>query len=274
MWKKAVAEFPNNPALNFEAAPNKWVTWNFKQYYDESCTFAKALISLGITNYSAINIIGFNSVYWAVAFSGSILGNYLPIGIYTTNGPDACQYIANHSECEVVILENIGHLEKYIAVKEQVKRVKFFVMWNGDIPQNLDPDFRGRVLTWEELMHIGHKEYGPSKEEDTLENRMLIAKPGNCCTFIYTSGTTGNPKAVMLSHDNYTWLCEQIGKVFDFYNPKKYGKTRMLSMLPLSHVAAQLVDLVMSIRFGVNIFFADPSALQGNLVKFMKIAKP
>ena len=45
-------------------------------------------------------------------------------------------------------------------------------------------------------------------------------------------------------------------------------------MLPLSHVAAQLVDLVLCIRFGFSIFFTDPSALQGNLMKFMHIAKP
>lgn len=45
-------------------------------------------------------------------------------------------------------------------------------------------------------------------------------------------------------------------------------------MLPLSHVAAQLTDLVLSINFGFNVFFTDPSALQGNLVKFLLIAKP
>lgn len=45
-------------------------------------------------------------------------------------------------------------------------------------------------------------------------------------------------------------------------------------MLPLSHVAAQLVDLVITIRGGANVFFTDPSALQGNLVKFMLACRP
>jgi len=56
---------------------------------------------LGINNYTSVNIIGFNSHEWAVAFTGSVFGHYLPIGIYTTNAPEACEYIANHSECEI-----------------------------------------------------------------------------------------------------------------------------------------------------------------------------
>lgn len=103
---------------------------------------------------------------------------------------------------------------------------------------------------------------------------MGLAKPGNCCTFIYTSGTTGPPKAVMISHDNYTWVTDAIGANFRFHLPERLGKGRMISMLPLSHVAAQLVDLVLCIRFGFNLFFTDPTALQGNLVKFLHIAKP
>mgnify|MGYP006992469348 CR=1 FL=1 len=47
--------------------------------------------------YSSVNIFGFNSAPWAIAFSGSIFGHYLPVGIYTTNNADACEYIANHS---------------------------------------------------------------------------------------------------------------------------------------------------------------------------------
>lgn len=103
---------------------------------------------------------------------------------------------------------------------------------------------------------------------------MGLAKPGNCCTFIYTSGTTGPPKAVMISHDNYTWVTDSIGGNYRFHTPERAGKGRIISMLPLSHVAAQLVDLVIAIRFGFSLFFTDPSALQGNLVRFLQIAKP
>ena len=30
----------------------------------------------------------------------------MPVGVYTTNNPDACWYVADHSDCEVVVVEN------------------------------------------------------------------------------------------------------------------------------------------------------------------------
>lgn len=55
-------------------------------------------------------------------------------------------------------------------------------------------------MLWKDFMALGKR-----VEKKTIEDRMNKIKPGNCCTLVYTSGTTGMPKAVMLSHDNYTW---------------------------------------------------------------------
>lgn len=83
-----------------------------------------------------------------MAFYGSIFGHYLPIGLYTTNGPDACAYIANHSEAQIVFMEDASHLKKYIQVAEQVQGVKYYVIWKGAVPTDLPAGFKGRVMTW------------------------------------------------------------------------------------------------------------------------------
>jgi long-chain-fatty-acid--CoA ligase ACSBG len=53
------------------------------------------------------------------------------------------------------------------------------------------------------------------------------------------SGTVGNPKAAMLSHDNFTWDAEAITEYM------QVGKANevLVSFLPLSHVAAQVMAL-------------------------------
>ena len=78
----------------------------------------------------------------------------------------------------------------------------------------------------------------------------------------------------MISHDNYTWVTDATVEVTQMLTPEKIGKIRVLSHLPLSHVAAQLGDLVLGARIGMNIFFPDASALQGNLVHFLKACRP
>lgn len=107
-----------------------------------------------------------------------------------------------------------------------------------------------------------------------MEYRANAPQPGNCATFIYTSGTTGPPKAVMISHDNYTFVCDSICGVMGLLSPNNTTEPRFLSLLPLSHIAAQLLDLVVGVRVGANVFFTDPSALQGNLVKFLHACRP
>jgi long-chain-fatty-acid--CoA ligase ACSBG len=89
MFENGVKLFPEAPALSVKRNA-KWHTLSYKQYFDECKVFGKSLIALGVTPYRSVNIIGFNSPEWVIAFYGSIFGYYLPVGVYTTNGPDAC----------------------------------------------------------------------------------------------------------------------------------------------------------------------------------------
>lgn len=78
----------------------------------------------------------------------------------------------------------------------------------------------------------------------------------------------------MISHDNYTYVSEVAARATGMWTPEKEGTIRLLSLLPLSHVAAQLIDLIIAVKAGANVFFTDPSALQGNLVKFLHACRP
>merc|ERR1719165_17464 len=71
--------------------------------------------------------------------------------------------------------------------------------------------------------------------------REKSVQPGSCAVLVYTSGTTGNPKAVMTSHDN---VCFVAGSLMDT-TPElgRDGQERLLSYLPLSHIAGFLLDI-------------------------------
>lgn len=50
--------------------------WTFEEYYRDCCYFASALLELGITERNGVNIAGFNSPEWAIAFFGRLNNNY------------------------------------------------------------------------------------------------------------------------------------------------------------------------------------------------------
>jgi len=83
---------------------------------------------------------------------------------------------------------------------------------------------------------------------------------------VYTSGTTGKPKGVMLTHDNVTWnmiaQSEVLKKGFEFSEEE-----RIVSFLPLSHIAGYTFDSIVHLLFGHCIYFARPDALQGTIVQ-------
>lgn len=47
-------------------------------------------MAVGASERSAVNIIGFNSPEWFIAFYGAICVNMIGAGVYTTNAADAC----------------------------------------------------------------------------------------------------------------------------------------------------------------------------------------
>ena len=108
-------------------------------------------------------------------------------------------------------------------------------------------DLRKLVYSWKEFMDLG----SVSNEEldRHLKCRLKAIAVNQCCALIYTSGTTGQPKGAMMSHDNLTWTA-RISNEFLSANSKDI----FLSYLPLSHSAAQMIDVWMPIAGKISFF--------------------
>ena len=75
----------------------------------------------------------------------------------------------------------------------------------------------------------------------------------------------------MISHDCITYLSRYIGlKICQF----KPFNEKFISYLPLSHIAAQIIDIYTPIIVGVTVYFAQPDALKGTLNKTMQEVRP
>lgn len=159
------------------------------------------MIHLKVDPFKTVNVIGFNSPEWMIANSGAILASCIAAGIYTTNLPEACQYISEHSKAEVIVLEDNKQLAKYAEVCKNLPNVKAIVIWGEPYDEKLAKKTGKSVFSWSEFLVLG-----VSVPTDEVENRQAYIKPGHCSTLIYTSGTTGPPKAVMISVSFYLVL--------------------------------------------------------------------
>jgi len=50
-------------------------------------------------------------------------------GIYATNLPDACQYIANNAKCNIIVVENDHQLQKILKIWKQLPDLKAVIQY-------------------------------------------------------------------------------------------------------------------------------------------------
>jgi long-chain-fatty-acid--CoA ligase ACSBG len=237
LFETTVSEVANQEALFYEKE-GKWQSLTWNQYHKQSIYFAKALISVEIKPFQTVNILGFNSPEWFIAYLGGIFACTPPAGIYPTNSSEMCVKIADSSDCGCLVVDNILQYRKYERDLKKLKNLKVVIFYcdlnESEIKSLLNPYVS--IYLWKDFINLGKK----SSLDFELSSRVKMQKPGNCCNLIYTSGTTDTPKGVMLSHDNMTWTVKTI---YNSYRDIIGDKQRFVSFLPLSHIAGQIVDI-------------------------------
>lgn len=240
-------ENKHNVALRDRTTSVSWVDY-FKNV-------ERVAASLKRLKASAVGIIGFNSFEWFYSAMGALYSGVSFTGIYTTNGADAIRYVVEKSGSQVLVVDDLS--SEVIAMLSAIETSITVVVY-GKLPKIAIPNERVTVLDWQSFLALGAEtivspQYGG---DDTL------------CSLIYTSGTTGNPKGVRLTQRN---LVSAIKKAMDGCD---LGNERIVSYLPLSHVAAQVIDLFSHFYHKGSVYFAQPDALKGSLVETLRECRP
>lgn len=240
-------------------------TWTYHQYHKDVCKIAKSLLKLGMDRYDATNIIGFNCPEWFLFDIGTIFAGGMCAGVYTTSTADSCAYIAEDSKAFAICADGKEQVKKYLEIEDRIPHTKVIVVWNHcDCAELLGKFKRIKAYKFEDFLELG-----VDVTDETLKARMDLVKSNEAAVLIYTSGTTGNPKGVMISHDNLWYNCHA-----SLVPLKITERDCLVSYLPLSHIAAQMLDCQAPLFFGSKVGFATPDALQGALVKSFKKYKP
>ncbi len=237
--EKTAAAHGDRPAMKVKRG-GAWQTTTWREYIGLARKAAKSCIKLGLEPGHGVSIIGYNSPEWFIADIAAIYAGGVPAGIYTTNSPEQCHYIAEHCDANIAVVENAAQLAKFKEIRDRLPMLKAIVLIEGT------DDDEG-VLSWAEFLAAGD-----DVSDADLQARIDGQDEQDTCTLIYTSGTTGPPKAVMITHENVTWTAQttmaQIAA----------GPTDVLvSYLPLSHIAEQMVSLHGPLNLGACTCFAE-----------------
>ena len=237
-------------ALSGKIGKNKWNEYTPQLFKKTANELSCALIAKGIQKGDKVAVISTNRPEWTITQMAVTQIGAVLVPIYPTITAEDYQYILQHCEAKLVILEGEIVMRKVQSVADSLTNLK-------DIYTFVD---RKDYPYWDQLIALGREHY-----DETKLNEMRAANDEKeCAMIIYTSGTTGTPKGVMLSHHNILSQIENLKHI-----PSKWSK-KGLSFLPLCHAYENMIVLLYQ-YLGMTVYYVSNLA---TIAEAMREVKP
>ena len=257
---------------------------SFAELRNEVDTVARGLIALGVGPNDKVVLWMPNRPEWLYAFFALSQIGAIVVPANTRFRANDLEYVVRQSDSTTLITVDrsgpIDYLALARAIIPEIASGPNTVLASAMFPELervivLGSDVPSGAIAWSDMVARGKAITAAS-----LWDRVRQVKPADTTLIMYSSGTTGFPKAVMISHDNVTWVVASFA-AFVGFGKAPGGRERLVSYLPLSHIAAQAIDiyagLVCTGRDGVQsstLYFARPDALKGSLKDTLNAVRP
>ena len=189
-----------NNALIYKGKPSVrekeygiWQTLTWDVFYKRALILAKGLKDNGLKRGEKIAIIGDNrpNLYLSIA-AAQILGA-VPVPCYQDSVADELQYILEHAEVKIAIVENQEQVDKLLEIKDKLPLLKSIFY---DDPRGLDNYQKTDALALDNILNLDNE------ADISLDEDIDTTTKDDISIMLYTSGTTGRPKGVLLSYYN------------------------------------------------------------------------
>lgn len=214
------------------------IDYSWREVGDQARRMAEYLSSLQLPAQSSIALLGKNSAHWIIADLAIAIAGHVSVPIYPSANAATIAYVLDHSDARLLFVGKLdGGSDRWEALRSHV-------------PAHLP--LIGLPLS----MHEGEGDWDAIVARMPRMETFELPAPERLATIIYTSGTTGHPKGVMHSFGSMYWTprgMQQISHNGDGLGPSD----RMISYLPLAHVAERAGVEATSLRVGCSIYFSD-----------------
>ena len=203
------------------------LTWS--EVGEQARRAANWLRGLDIEQGSRVAIISKNCAHWIIADLAIWMAGMVSVPLYPNLTAESVRQVMEHSESRVAF---IGKLDDWPTMAPGVPEGVICV----GLPLRPEGKFD---LLWSDLQSSTPIRDNPLPAADQL------------ATIIYTSGTTGMPKGVMHNFSNFAFSATNGRELFAVKETD-----RVLSYLPLCHVAERSFVEMSSLYGGLEIYFA------------------
>jgi long-chain acyl-CoA synthetase len=244
-FRRQVAERGAREALYFRAGDRyRGITW--ADFGRAALRLAAYLLSQDVAEQDCIGIWSNNRPEWHIADVAILSLRCRPVPVYQTLSGEEAAYVLSHSATRVVILDSPEVLDRLLSVRDRLPSLRRIVLVDGE-PPAAHGDL---VVTWQEALQRGdaaQPQHGPE-----VDRRARAVTLDDIATLIYTSGTTGPPKAVLLTHGN---IAAAVDALSEFVPTSE--SDRVISYLPLAHIAERFSTEFRSYVYGHPVWFLD-----------------
>jgi long-subunit acyl-CoA synthetase (AMP-forming) len=234
-------------ALRYKAN-GRWHDISWDTYARLVRRAARGLMRLGVEPGTAVAIVGGNCPEWLVGHLAIMAAGGVSAALYPTSTAAQSAYTVEHCEAGLLIADCAAQIDKLRSAR--LGSVQRYVQMHGE-PAADD------VMSFAELLSLGDR-----VPEEQLDRRLDKLEPTTLATLIYTSGTTGAPKAVMLCHENLLVAADAAARAVG-----TAPNDHVLSFLPLSHIAEQVMSVYVPVCVGVTVSCAQSLDMLGESLR-------
>lgn len=227
-----IAEQKNPKALN-HLENEQWKAFSSSDFVTSVKYLTLYLNTLQFNRGERIGIMAPCSAFWTIADFAILLAGGISVPLFANISHENFEYEVDQAEIKVL----------FISGEEQWKMLHAH---QGHFKQIIAFDEKPNALTLSEAYRIG-KEID-AKDPDLYPSLLSKMTEKDVATIIFTSGSTGLPKGVELTQTSLVSLLH----IDPFYwNPKT---DRYLSVLPLAHIFARALNLIM-VAWGISVYY-------------------
>jgi len=246
-WARVESQ-PERPALRHHEG-GEWKPLDWGEYGHRVEETAAGLTTLGIEHGDRVGLLSSNRPEWHISDLAILSVGGVTVPVYPTSSSSQVAYVLHDSGARVCFVDNPEQLSKVLLHLDDLPSLERII---GLMPF---PGF-DRDATMIDLARL--RSDGRAVLNDTpgaVSERVEQIGSDDIATLVYTSGTTGPPKGTVLTHGNIEWTITAVESMVGLT-----PDDRLLSYLPLSHIAERVVSHVGQIVSGGETWFAQSLA--------------